>query len=65
MVRWALYEAAKSAAKEASPFHDYYQSVAERLTKKEATISVARVMAKQAARILRDLGDQAIAPWEG
>jgi transposase len=65
MVRWALYEAAKTAARPASPYHDYYLSVAERLTKKEATLSVARVITKQAAQILRDLGDQATAPWEG
>lgn len=65
LVRWALYEAAKSAAQPASPYHGYYLSLTERLTKKEATLSVARVMAKQAARILAELGDDAIAPWEG
>lgn len=62
MLRWALYEAAKSAAKPAAPDHQYYVSVRERLDAQRATLSVARKIARWVHHRLRELGDEAFAP---
>jgi transposase len=61
LLRWALFEAAKSAAKNSSPEHGYYQSVAERAGASRATLSVARKLTRQAHHILRELGEEAFA----
>jgi len=58
VLRWALYEAAKSAA----PDHEYYLSVRERLGAQRATLSVARKIARWVHHRLRELGDEAFAP---
>jgi transposase len=42
LLRWALFEAAKSAAKQTSPEHGYYKDVAAREGANRATLSVAR-----------------------
>jgi transposase len=62
MLRWALYEAAQSAAKKTSPDHAYYLEVRERLGHNRACLSVVRKLARQTHHILRDLGDEAWAP---
>jgi transposase len=62
LLRWALFEAARCAARPASPDHDYYRQVAERLGGKRATLSVARKLARRCHHRLRALGDQAFAP---
>jgi transposase len=62
VLRWALYEAAKSAAKPAAPDHEYYLSVRERLGAQRATLSVARKIARWVHHRLRELGDEAFAP---
>jgi transposase len=62
VLRWALYEAAKSAAKPAAPDHEYYVSVRERLGAQRATLSVARKIARWVHHRLRELGDEAFAP---
>ena len=62
LLRWALYEAAQSAAKRTSPDHAYYLEVRRRLNHKRACLSVARKLCRRAHHILRELGDQALAP---
>lgn len=62
LLRWALYEAAQSAAKRSSPDHAYYLEVRGRLNHKRACLSVARKLCRRAHHILRELGDQALAP---
>jgi transposase len=61
LLRWALFEAAKSAAKSSSPEHGYYQAVADRAGANRATLSVARKLTRQAHHILRELGEEAFA----
>lgn len=62
LLRWALFEAAKCAARPSSPDHDYYQRVKDRCGGNRATLSVARKTARRSHHILRALGDQALAP---
>jgi transposase len=59
-LRWALFEAAKSAARMSSPDHDYYVSVRDRLGGKQPTLSVARKLTRRCYHTLRALGDE---PW--
>jgi transposase len=61
-LRWALFEAAKSAARASSPDHGYYVSVRERLGGKRPALSVARKLARRCYHTLRELGDDAWAP---
>jgi transposase len=58
-LRWALYEAAKSAARPGSPDHAYYAATRDRLDGKLATLSVARKLARRCYHALRRLGDDA------
>jgi transposase len=62
LLRWALYEAAKCAARPAAPDHDYYTAVRARRTAGIATVSVARKIARRSYHTLRELGDDALAP---
>jgi transposase len=64
VLRWALFEAAKCAARPASPDHAYYLQVRTRLGGKRAALSVARKLAREAYHTLRELGDQALVPAE-
>jgi transposase len=59
VLRWALFEAAKSSARRTVPDHAYYAQVKDRLTANRATLSTARKLARHA---LVELGDQALAP---
>jgi transposase len=59
VLRWALYEAACSAARSTSPDLDYYHDTKERIDHKRAAISVARKIARRSHHILRQLGDTA------
>jgi transposase len=61
LLRWALFEAALSATRAGSPDHAYYLQVAERIDH----LSVARKLCRRAYHILRELGDEALAPIEG
>jgi hypothetical protein len=61
VLRWALYEAAVSAARASSPDRSYYLQVAERLDHNRACLSVARKLCRRAYHILRELGEQALA----
>jgi len=62
LLRWALYEAAKCAAKPASPDHGYYTATRDRRTGGLATLSVARKLARRCYHTLRELGEEAMAP---
>jgi transposase len=57
-LRWALFEAAKSAAKATSPDHAYYTATKERLDGKLATLSMARKLARRCYHTLRELSDE-------
>lgn len=58
-LRWALFEAAESAARQASPDHTYYAEVRDRLGGKRPALSVARKLARRCYHTLRELGDEA------
>jgi transposase len=64
-LRWALYEAALTAARPSSPDHEYYRSVHSRLKGKRAVLSVARKLVRHCYHILRELGDEALAETAG
>src|SRR5438093_12266300 len=64
LLRWALYEAAVSAARAGSPDHAYYLHVAQRLGHTRACLSVARKLCRRAYHILRELGEHALAPTD-
>jgi transposase len=64
LLRWALFEAALQACRPASPDHDYYRQVARRIDHNRACLSVARKLCRRAYHILRELGDEALAPIE-
>jgi transposase len=61
VLRWALFEAAKCAARRSSPDHDYYLEVRHRLGANRATLSVARKLTRRCHHTLRALGDDAFA----
>lgn len=63
-LRWALFEAAKCAARAGSPDHDYYTAVKDRLGGKRPALSVARKLIRRCHHTLRELGDQAWAAAE-
>jgi transposase len=64
VLRWALHEAAMSAARPTSPDYAYYLKVKQRLGGNRAALSVARKLAREAYHTLRELGDQAMVPAE-
>src|SRR6266540_3330609 len=64
-LRWALFEAAQQAARAGSPDHGYYRQVAGRIDHNRACLSVARKLCRRAYHILRELGEEALAPVEG
>jgi transposase len=61
-LRWALFEAAQSAARRGSPDRDYYGEAAERLGHNRACLSVARKLLKRSYHTLRELGEEALQP---
>jgi hypothetical protein len=62
VLRWALYEAGQQATRQTSPHHEYFLQVRERTDHKSASLSVARKLCRRAFHILRELGEQALAP---
>jgi transposase len=62
VLRWALFEAAKCAARPSSPDHAYYLQVKGRLGGNRATLAVARKLARRCYHTLGTLGDLAYAP---
>jgi transposase len=63
-LRWALYEAAKNASRQASPDHAYYLQARSRLGAHRATLSVARKLARRSHHILRTAGEDVLAGWD-
>ncbi|MBV9367751.1 MAG: transposase, partial [Solirubrobacterales bacterium] len=61
-LRWALYEAAQVARRPGSPDRGYYEQAAERLGGNRACLALARKLLKRTYHILKELGDQALAP---
>jgi transposase len=59
VLRWALFEAAKCAARPHAPDHPYYQTTRDRLGATRATLSVARKLVRRCHHTLRALGDDA------
>src|SRR6266511_1145785 len=62
VLRWALYEAGQQATRQSCPDHEYFLQVRERTDHKSASLSVARKLCRRAYHILRELGEQALAP---
>src|SRR6266545_1684477 len=60
-LRWALFEAAKAAARQTSPDHDYYDAIRERLGGNRPALSVARKLVRRCYHALREPGDQGLA----
>lgn len=65
LLRWALYEAAKCAARSSSPDHPYYQAVrTRRRSAGLATLAMARKLARRCYHTLRELDETAGQPEE-
>jgi transposase len=62
VLRWALFEAAQTAARPASPDHDHYVELKARLGANRAALTIARKIVRRAHHTLRALGEEAIAP---
>ena len=60
-LRWAAFEAAKCAARPASPDYAYYRQVAARKDGKRPTLAVERKVLRRCYHTLRELGDAALA----
>jgi transposase len=65
VLRWALFEAAKAAARPSSPDYPYYQQVKVRQGGNRATLAVARKLARRVRHTLVALGEGALAPVDG
>jgi transposase len=65
VLRWALFEAAKAAARPRSPDYPYYTQVKARLGGNRATLAVARKLVRRVRHTLVGLGDAALAPVDG
>ena len=62
-LRWALYEAAQSACRPASPDHaDYLALKARGLSHTRASMTIARKLARRCFHTLRELGPEALTP---
>jgi transposase len=59
VLRWLLFEAAKTSARSYAPVHGYYTSVRQRYDGNRPALSQARRIVRQAVHILADLGDDA------
>jgi len=62
VLRWAVFEAAQTAARPGSPDHAYYLELKDRLGANRAALTIARKMLRRAHHTLRALGDDALAP---
>jgi transposase len=62
-LRWALYEAAQSATRAASPdYNDYHQLKARGLTHTRASLTIARKIARRSYHLLHALGPAGLEP---
>jgi len=60
VLRWAVYEAGKTHGRTPAPDHGYYAAVKDRKNGKQAALSEARKIVRQACHILTELGDDAL-----
>ncbi len=60
VLRWAVYEAAKTRARTPAPDHRYYAQVKDRKNSKRACLSQARKILRQAHHILAGPGGDAL-----
>lgn len=61
--RWALYEAAQSACRRTSPDHQTYLALKARgLSHTQASLTIARKLARRCFHTLRELGPSALEP---
>lgn len=61
VLRWAVFEAAQTAARPKSPDHAYYLELKQRLGANRAALAIARKYVRRAHHTLRALGDEAVA----
>ncbi len=61
LLRWCLYEAAKTSARPAAPEHRYYDQIRDRIDGKRAARPQARRIVRKACHLLTNLGDEAFA----
>jgi len=59
VLRWLLFEAAKTSARSCAPGYRYYTEVKDRYDANRATLSQARRIVRQAMHLLTDLGEDA------
>jgi transposase len=59
VLRWLLFEAAKTSARTCAPDHAYYTEVKQRDNANRAALSQARRIVRHAVHILTDLGEDA------
>jgi transposase len=59
VLRWLLFEAAKTSARASAPGYDYYTQVKDRYDANRACLSQARRIVRHATHILTTLGDDA------
>jgi transposase len=59
VLRWLLFEAAKTSARGCAPGYGYYTTVKERIDANRAALSQARRIVRHAVHLLTDLGDEA------
>jgi transposase len=59
VLRWLLFEAAKTSARSCAPGYRYYTDVKERYDANRAALSQARRIVRHAVHILNDLGEDA------
>jgi transposase len=59
VLRWLLFEAAKTSARDRSPAHAYYDSVRQRYDGNRAALSQARRIVRHAVHVLTGLGEAA------
>ena len=62
VLRWLLYEAAKTSARAGAPGHQYYAQAKDRIDGKRAALSQARRLVRHGTHILAAPGDDAFAP---
>jgi hypothetical protein len=59
VLRWLLFEAAKTSARSSAPGYQYYSDVKQRYDANRAALSQARRIVRHATHILAALGEDA------
>lgn len=61
VLRWAVFEAAQTAARPKSPDQAYYLELKQRLGANRAALAIARKYIRRSHHALRELGEEALA----